>query len=381
MPAPPRTEREDHTTTVAAPQTWGFNAADEDMASDQTRSVLIIEPLEVNRQLLRGILRPDGYHLFEAEKPTDAMEILKSEDVDLVILELMMPGMDGPEFCRRLKADRRTRLIPLLILTSVQGRENEIAGITSGADEFLVKPLHPDIVRVRVRAMLRHKAALDSREEAETLLFALAQAIERRDKAIIGHCERLAILSMTLGTALELPRRDIVALYRGGYLHDIGKVAVPDAILFKRGPLTPEEWRIMKMHTIVGEQICRSARTLAPVLPIIRHHHERWDGSGYPDGLSGERIPLLARILQVADVFDALVSKRPYKPALSAETALSVLEEEARRGWRDPALVALLRRVLNQAGRYGLPTSVPWPPSSTPMQQSLEAMRRALANK
>lgn len=381
MAASPRTERGGQTDAVAPPQTWGFDVADEGTPDERTRSILIVEPLDVNRRLLRGILRPDGYRLFEAESPADALEILRAEDVDLVILELMMPGMDGPEFCRRLKGDRRTRLVPLLILTSVQGRENEITGIASGADEFLVKPLHPDIVRVRVRAMLRHKAAIDSREEAENLLFALAQAIEHRDKATIGHCERLAVLGMTLGTALELPRRDIVALYRGGYLHDIGKVAVPDAILFKRGPLTPDEWRVMQMHTVTGEQICRSARTLAPVLPIIRSHHERWDGTGYPDGLAGERIPLLARILQIADVFDALVSERPYKPAFTAERAMDVLEEEARRGWRDPALVALMRHVLDHAGMDGFPTAVPWPPSSTPMQQSLEAMRRALENK
>ncbi len=365
-------------TAAACLHAWGLDAADEGGVSDHTRNVLIIEPQDVNRRLLRGILRPDGYRLLEAESPAEALELVRKHDIDLVILELMMPGMGGPEFCRRLKADRRTRLVPLLILTSVQGKENEIAGIASGADEFLVKPLHPDIVRVRVRAMLRHKAAIDSREEAEAILFALAQAIEQRDKATIGHCERLAILGMTLGTALELPRRDIVALYRGGYLHDIGKVAVPDAILFKKGPLTPEEWRIMERHTVNGEEICRSARTLAPVLPIIRSHHERWDGTGYPDGLAGEEIPLLARILQIADVYDALVSERPYKKAFSVDKAIEILEKEAGCGWRDPKLVALMRLVLERPLENGLPRGLlEWPPAE-PMQRSLEAMRRAL---
>ncbi len=359
-------------------QSWGFVPADELAEPDRAPSILIVEPLDVNRRLIRGILRTEGYRLLEADSPATALDVVRTQDVDLVILELMMPGMGGPEFCRRLKADRRTRLIPLVIITSVQGKDNEIAGISSGADEFLVQPLHPDIVRIRVRAMLRHKAAIDSREEAESILFALAQAIEHRDKATIGHCERLATLSMMLGTALGLPRGQIVALYRGGYLHDIGKVAVPDSILFKPGPLTPEEWRIMRTHTTNGEDICRSAKTLAPVLPIIRSHHERWDGSGYPDGLAGERIPLLARVLQIADVYDALTSERPYKAAYPSPAALDMLDEEAARGWRDPKLVRLLRQLIETPIETAVARSlVPWPPPE-PMQQSLEAMRRAL---
>ena len=205
----------------------------------------------------------------------------------------MMPGISGPDLCRQLKQHRGTQLIPLLILTNVQGKENEIAGLDSGADEFLVKPLHPDIVRARVKAMLRHKEAVDSLEQAEGVLCALARAIKHRDEMTIGHCERLAALSVKLGLALGLPRSQVMALHRGGYLHDIGKVAIPDGILFKPGPLTAEERRVMETHTTHGEEICRSVRTLAPVLPIIRNHHERWDGTGYPDGLKGEETPLL----------------------------------------------------------------------------------------
>src|SRR5581483_8996207 len=183
------------------------------------------------------------------------------------------------------------------------GIENEIAGISSGADEFLIKPLHPAVVRTRVRAMLRNKSLIDSLEEAETILLALAQTVEHRDKYTDKHCQRLAVASVMLGEALGLPSQDLTALYRGGYLHDIGKIAIPDAILFKQGSLTSQEWDVMRSHP--------------PVLPIIRSHHERWDGSGYPDGLAGEDIPLLARILQVSDIYDALTSERPYKPALT----------------------------------------------------------------
>ena len=240
-----------------------------------------------------------------------------------------------------MKSDRRTHLIPVLMITNVLGVENEIAGISSGADEFLIKPLHPAVVRTRVRAMLRNKALIDSLEEAETILFALAQAVEQRDVYTGHHCQRLAIASVMLGEALGLSAAELTALYRGGYLHDIGKISIPDSILFKRGLLTSDEWTIMRSHPARGEEICRPMKSLWPVLPIIRNHHERWDGSGYPDGLAGEDIPLLARILQVADIYDALITERPYKPALSQQEAFTMMEEEARRGWRDPELVPL----------------------------------------
>lgn len=309
--------------------------------SSQPSTVLILDSVEVNRRLLRGMLKNSGYRILEAKRPMEAIELLALEKIDLVVVDLMMPEMSGPDFCRKIKSDRGTRLIPILMLTSIQGAESEIAGISSGADEFLVKPLQPQVVRTRVRAMLRNKALIDSLEEAETILFALAQAVEQRDANTGEHCKRLAQYSMMLGRALGLPESDIRSLHRGGYLHDIGKIAVPDAILFKPGSLTEDEWTIMRTHTILGEGICRPMKSLSGVLPIIRNHHEKWDGTGYPDGLKGEDIPLLARILQVADIYDALSTQRPYKRAFSHEEAISVMVDEARRGWRDPRLVPL----------------------------------------
>jgi len=306
-----------------------------------TATVLLVDSEAINRRLIKGILKAAPYRILECGRASDAMRLIESEAIDLIIVDLMLPEMGGPAFCQWLKANRKTQLIPVLMLTSVQGIEIEIAGLTSGADEFLLKPLHPEVVRTRIRAMLRNKAIIDSLEEAETILFALAQAVESRDKLTGMHCERLAASSVKLGEALGLGRHDILALYRGGYLHDIGKICVPDAILFKTGSLLPEEWEIMKLHPARGEEICRPMRSLAPVLPIIRSHHERWDGSGYPDGLRGEEIPLLARILQVADIYDALVAKRSYKSALSPEEAFRIMEQEVRSGWRDPELVAL----------------------------------------
>lgn len=369
MPARANTIQQSETNNLFSLPVWGLTS--EDTADfDEPRTVLVVETVDINRRLLRGVLDPEGYRILEASRPAEALELLEREKVDLVVLELMMPGMSGPDLCRRIKQRQGTQLIPLLILTNVQGKENEIEGMDSGADEFLVKPLHPDIVRARVKSMLRHKEAVDSLEQAEGVLFALARAIEHRDEMTIGHCERLARLSVKLGLALGLPRSQVVALHRGGYLHDIGKVAIPDGILFKPGPLTADERRVMERHTTQGEEICRSVRTLAPVLPIIRHHHERWDGTGYPDGLKREEIPLLARVLQVADIYDALTSERPYKSALSSDEAFAVLDEEVKKGWRDPELVRLLRKVCEiPAGQNGDEES---------MHRSIEALRRAL---
>ena len=308
-------------------------------------TILIVDDIDLNRRLLRAILKAAPYRILEAKRPSEAFAILDLEKIDLVVVDLLMPEMSGIEFCRMLKADRRTQLIPILMATSVQGMENEVAGLESGADEFLIKPLKPALVRTRVRAMLRNKALVDSLEEAETILFALAQSVEHRDRYTGQHCERLAAYGISLAEALGLSKHDQRALFRGGYLHDIGKIGIPDGILFKRGLLTEEEWQIMRQHTIRGEEICRPMKTLAPVLPIIRSHHERWDGSGYPDGLQGEEIPLLARIMQVADIYDALTTARPYKQAFTHERAVEIMQEEARRGWRDPELVPLFAQL------------------------------------
>lgn len=339
-------------------------------AEDITRefTILLADGNLTSRFLLRSILGAPNHRILECTRAAEALAALEQEKVDLIIVDLVLPGMGGPDFCRRVRCDRRHQLVPVIMITSAQGVENEIQGINSGADEFLTRPLSASVVRARVRAMLRHKAAIDTLEEAETILFALAQAIEQRDRYTGGHCERLAAYSVALARAIGLPSADQLALHRGGYLHDIGKVAIPDAILFKRGPLTSEEWRVMQTHTLRGEEICKHMKTLAPVLPIIRHHHERWDGSGYPDGLKGDRIPLLARILQLVDIYDALTTARPYKPACSPAEAMDLLEEEARRGWRDPELVAVFREISS-----GLLA-----PASAPIAGSLESMQRAL---
>ncbi|MEO8661743.1 MAG: HD domain-containing phosphohydrolase [Bryobacteraceae bacterium] len=312
----------------------------------ESPAILIVDGVAINRKVIRATLRAFPYRIFEAEGPAHAFSILQKERVDLLIVDMVLPELSGPDFCRRVKADRRTHLIPILILTSIQGVESEVAGIASGADEFLLKPLHPEVVRTRIRSMLRHKSAIDSLDEAETILFALARAVEQRDKGTGDHCGRLSKYAVAMGEALGLGQVELQALRRGVYLHDIGKVCVPDAILFKPGRLDEEEWSVMCRHTIMGEEICRPMKSLAPVLPIIRSHHERWDGGGYPDGLAGEEIPLLARIMQTVDIYDALVSRRSYKAPLTHTEALDLLAKEVDKGWRDPRLVAVFREAV-----------------------------------
>jgi putative two-component system response regulator len=208
--------------------------------------------------------------------------------------------------------------------------------------------------------------------ETDKIFVALAEAVEQRDLHTASHCERLSFISVAMGMASGLAREDLLILYRGGYMHDIGKVGIPDAILFKSGKLTPEEWEVMRTHPVRGVEICRHVKCLAPVIPVIRHHHERWDGSGYPDGLVGEETPLLARLLQIGDIYDALTSMRPYKDPIPTAKALRIIREETERGWRDPRIVELFfklhKDVISKAGRFMIGGD-----------RSLDAMRAALS--
>jgi putative two-component system response regulator len=308
---------------------------------DTEPTILLVDGVDLNRRVVKATLNSTGARFVEASRPSQAFQILNSERIDLVICDMFLPEVNGMEFCRQLKADRATQLMPVLMLTSVQGSEHEVEGLTSGADEYLLQPAHPSVLKARVLSMLRHKAALDSLDEVESILFTLAQAVEERDKCTSDHCRRLSYFSVELGIRLGLSRNELLALHRGGYLHDIGKIGIPDSILNKTGELNEDEWRVMRSHVIRGEEICRPMKSLSSVLPIIRHHHEKWDGTGYPDKLKGKDIPLLARILQIADVFDALSSERSYKKALSMDQACRQLEKEAAAGWRDPELVPL----------------------------------------
>jgi putative two-component system response regulator len=275
---------------------------------------------------------------------------------DLILLDIMMPGMDGFEVCRRIKAAPETRLTPVVLITGLTATEDRIKGINAGADDFLCKPIDLNELLARTRSLLRLKQITDELENAEAVLFSLAYSIEARDPYTRGHCERLADMSARMGERLGIPEDQIKALRRAGVVHDIGKVAVPDSILLKPGPLTAEEIAIIQKHPVVGERICAPLKTFRLVLPIIRHHHEKYDGSGYPDGLVGDAIPLTARILQISDVYDALTTDRPYKVAFAPEVALDLMEEECERGWWDRDLLTIFRQMMMETQAELAPT-------------------------
>jgi putative two-component system response regulator len=273
---------------------------------------------------------------------------IRQEAPDLILCDVIMPGKSGYEFCKELKANPSTRLIPFVLTTGLSDREARLRGIESGADDFLSKPIAPEELFARVTSLLKLKEFTDELENAESVLCTLGLIVEGRDPYTVGHCERLAEDASALGRHLGLDGDAVVALRRGGYLHDLGKIAVPDEILKKGSDLTLSEWQVMKQHPATGESICRPLKSFRLILPIIRSHHEHWNGSGYPDGLRGEEIPLLARILQVVDVYDALRTERPYKPVLGHEKAALMMRREADAGLWDKHLVeeylSLLRK-------------------------------------
>ncbi len=291
-----------------------------------------------------------GHEVWQAVDGESALLLARAHQPDVILLDVVMPGLDGYEVCRRLKADTETRLIPVVFLTGHRSREARLRGLEAGAADFLGKPVDLAELQVRVRNLVRFRHLTQDLDSAEQMMFSVARTIEARDEGTGDHCDRLARNAVRFGRHLGLGEHDLKTLRRGGYLHDIGKVGVPDAVLLKPGPLDPDEWAVMQRHVEIGVEICSPLRTLRPVIPIIRHHHERWDGSGYPDGLAGEAIPYLARVFQVVDVYDALTSDRCYRPALSPDEALAVLAEETAKGWRDPELVPAFADLVRAGG-------------------------------
>lgn len=312
--------------------------------------IVVVDDLQANIELLTRLLTRDGYTVHAATDGASALALVERVRPDLVLSDVMMPAMNGFDLCRRLKSDRATRLTPVVLVTSLGERADRIEGIEAGADDFLTKPFDAHELKARVRSLIRLKRFTDDLDSADSVILSLALTVEARDAYTSGHCDRMAAYAAAFGRHLGLSDEEVQALRRGGYLHDVGKVGVPDAILLKPGPLTRDETAVMRRHTMIGDTLCGDLRLLRLVRPIVRHHHERVDGSGYPDGLGASEIPLLAQITAIVDVYDALTTERVYRRALTPKAACAELEDEGRRGWHDPELVGEFL-ALHRSGR------------------------------
>jgi putative two-component system response regulator len=332
------------------------------MPSASPAKILIVDDERRNVQVFQMLMTGLGYEVSAAQDGQSALDAVARDLPDLILLDINMPGLDGLEVCRRLKADERTRLIPIVLITGLTASEDRVRGIEAGADDFLAKPPVVAELQARVRSLLRLKRYTDELDSAEAVILSLGLTIEARDSYTHGHCERLATYATALGKRLGVGAADLVSLRRGGFLHDVGKVAVPDAVLLKPGRLTDEEFQLIQKHPVVGSNLCAELRLLADVQPIVRSHHERPDGSGYPDGLRGEDIPPLARIMSVVDVFDALTTARPYKQPFPRDEAFRILRESARKGWHFEPLVEEFISLAEASG-FGLELNVPSAPA------------------
>jgi len=316
------------------------------LPSPDRATILVVEDDPHIRDALSGLLGTLGYRLLMAASAEQALDALNVVSPDLVLTDVHLGAMSGIELCARLKADPRYELMPVVILTAVGDLEARVAGLSAGADDFFTKPVAFVELRTRLGALLRVRLLLSQLERAEAVITTLALTIEARDPYTLGHCDRLSRYAVAVGEALGLDREMVRSLRLGGYLHDLGKISVPDGILLKPGPLDPIEQERIRAHPGAGSDLVLGLRSMELVRPIMRHHHEKWDGSGYPDRLKGEAIPLGARIISVVDVFDALHTDRPYKAALSRSEAVSTLIRETDAGYWDPRVVETFLEIL-----------------------------------
>jgi putative two-component system response regulator len=303
-------------------------------------TVLVVDNDERSASFFQGIFGNAGYDVHVAVDGPSALAWVAAAPPDVIVMEVRLPGpMDGVAVCRGLRSDVRTRLTPVVLVTASVGREHRLASIEAGADDLLSKPVDCDELLARVRSLIRLKEYTDDLDSAASILMTLGSMIEARDGHSEGHCHRMANYAMRLGRSLGMGQGDLQALYRGGFLHDIGMLAIPDSVLRKAGPLDPDEYELVKSHTTIGDELCANLRSLSSVRPIVRHHHERLDGSGYPDGLRGDEVPLIAQIVGIADVYEGVTTQAPYQAAQSADRAIDVLRTHVERGWRSRDLV------------------------------------------
>jgi putative two-component system response regulator len=329
--------------------------------------VLIAEDDIANQALLGRLLERAGYRSLAVGDGRDALRTAIEERPDIVLLDIGLPGLNGLDVCRRLRADPRTVALPIILVTGQVSSRDVVAGLDAGADDFVRKPYDEAELMARMRSVLRLARATAEVVGAHGVIAALANAVEAKDSTTELHCQRLAGLAHQLGMRAGLEPGSLKGVVFGALLHDIGKIGVSDAILTKPGPLTPQEWHEMRQHPVIGERICEPLPTASQFAPIIRSHHERWDGQGYPDRLRGEDIPFGARIVGLVDAYDAMIHDRPYRPARTIDAALGEIERLAGAQF-DPELVRLFVEVIARETADGRPSGL----------RALEALRTAV---
>lgn len=303
-------------------------------------SILVAHHDPVIGRELRDALASDGHRVHLVGDRVAALHHARTGHPDVVLLSVDLAGRDDLALCRQIRFDSRTRFVPIILVSDHADRESRVRGLDAGADDFLRAPIDRAELMARVRSLTRLKRSTDEMDSAAAIITTLAVMIEARDGYSEGHCHRMANYATALGRALGLDDADLQALHRGGFLHDIGMLAIPDSVLRKQGPLTPEQYQLVQSHTVIGDDLCSNLRSLQAIRPIVRSHHERLDGSGYPDGLGGDNVPLLAQIISIVDAFDGITSRRPYHEEQTVDEALVVLRRQVVLGWRRDDLVS-----------------------------------------
>jgi putative two-component system response regulator len=331
----------------------------EDRALDLGRepaTILMADDDGIVQETFETLLTGRGYRVVFARNGEEALDHLKTLRPDLCIFDIDMPRVNGLEVCRAVKASPETRLTPVIILTGFTSEQEKQKALDSGCDDFLTKPIQPVELLARIRSLIRMKSLTDALEDAEVVLFTLARTIEAKDRYTLGHADRVARYAVALGRTLGLGPEKIDLLRKGGILHDIGKLGVPDAVLQKEGPLDAHEWAVMRRHPLMGCEICERLKGIDEVLPMIRNHHERLDGTGYPDGLKGGQISDIVRVVSIVDIYDALTTRRSYKDAFPMDKAFRVMWEEVDKGWWDRDIMKVWESMVRH-GKVDVPIS------------------------
>jgi putative two-component system response regulator len=311
--------------------------------------VLVVDDMATNRLMVKAILEAQGYQVIEAESGEQAITLMLESNYDAVVLDVLMPGMNGFDVCTHIRHLHGQEFLPVIMLTSLGSPDDVARGFDCGATDFVTKPYNNIELVARVKSAAQKKRLIDRLDDTESVLFALARMVEAKDQNTRDHCDRLSHMAVVFGRSLGYGFEELDALRRGGILHDIGKLGIPDSVLLKSGPLSDAEWMMMRQHPAIGAELCRPLRTMKKTVDIVHFHHERWNGSGYPEGLHEYEIPELARVFQIVDVYDALSTERPYKPAFARDKVIEIMEAEGAKGYWDHDLLERFLHIVHDS--------------------------------